>query len=86
MLDPNPEEIDLAQVVRELGPALAEYERSGFVRGRSAIRDWVARRFGASEAFAERLVDTMVARGFLRFERDLSGENEGVWRTSGGAY
>lgn len=64
----DPETVDLAAVARALDAAVPAPQREGVVVGRTALRDATARHLGCSDAMAERLVDTMVARGFLTFE------------------
>lgn len=76
----NVEEIDLAVVTEELRRRLPD-PLEGFVRGRTIARDAVATQLGCSELEAERLVDTMIGRGFLRFSGDAARATEGgVWR------
>lgn len=61
------EEIDLlalAQGLRDrFGPTLDQ----GYLTGRTIMRDAVAQQLGCSVYDAEQLVDTMEARGYLRF-------------------
>lgn len=60
----DPESIDLAALAahleRTVGTATA-----GAVVGRTRLRDEVVRHLGCSQLEGERLVDTMVGRGFL---------------------
>lgn len=65
----DPETVDLAAVARALDAAVPAPRREGAVVGRTALRDATARHLGCSDALAERIVDTMVARGFLVFEQ-----------------
>lgn len=68
----------LAQVVRRRceGPLI------GSITGRSIVRDIVADHLDCSMLEAEEIVDTMVARGFARLERDSEGRD--VWRVTKG--
>lgn len=69
----NPEEVDLAVLVDELRGALANGEGVvGYLRGKALMRDALVETRGYSALQAEELVDTLEARGFLRFEGDPS--------------
>lgn len=61
----DPESIDLAELVTELrarcGPCIEDV-----VVGRTLLRDEVARHLSCSMLEAEQLVDTLIARGFVR--------------------
>jgi hypothetical protein len=63
--DLDPEAIDLATltgVLRHIcGTSVA-----GAVMGRTRLRNEVSRRLGCSLLISETLVDTMIARGFIR--------------------
>ncbi len=67
------EEVDLASLTEalraRLGPAVVAEE----LPGRTAVRDVVADRLGCSMLEAEHIVDTLVARAFVRFERGRYG-------------
>jgi hypothetical protein len=72
----DPESIDLAELVSELR------ERCGHiiedvVVGRTLLRDEVASRLNCSMLEAEQLVDTLIARGFVR-QGALSDGREGL--------
>jgi hypothetical protein len=68
------EEIDLAALAAALERAFTgKGAPTGYVEGRTAIRDAVTEHLGCSELEAELLVDTMVSEGFLRFEGDPAG-------------
>jgi hypothetical protein len=85
-MDFDVEEVDLASLAAALQGALGDSPLEGYVRGRTVLRDAVAEHLGCSEAEAERLVETMVGRGFLRFEGDpASAEAGGARWTIGGA-
>ena len=66
------EQLDLSLVAAALQRAFGDVPPSGYVRGRTSIRDAVVAHLGCSVAEAEQLVDTMVGRGFLRFGGDPS--------------
>jgi hypothetical protein len=68
-MDPrfDPEAIDLASVRNALELGCGSFIE-GEVVGRTRLRDEVARHTGSSLLDAERIVDTMIARGFLRKE------------------
>jgi len=76
------EALDLSLVAAALQRAFAGAPPSGYVCGRTSIRDALATHLGCSQAEAERLVDTMVGRGFLRFEGDPSKVegNDAPWK------
>lgn len=76
----DPEMIDLAALARKLADVLRESSLEGAIVGRTLLRDAVAAQLRCSQLDAERLVDTMVGRGFLRFDRDASGASPGIWR------
>jgi hypothetical protein len=69
--------VDLAPLAA-LVSRLPTSAREGFVMGRTACKNAVAAHLACSEAEAELLVDTMVGRGLLRFEK--AGDGPGVWR------
>jgi hypothetical protein len=63
--DVNPERVDLAELVlmlrRTCGPSVV-----GAAVGRTRLRDEVTRHLGCSRLTGDRLVDTMIGRGFIR--------------------
>lgn len=67
------EEIDLAALAAALEVVFSAGIVIGYVQGRTAIRDAVVAHLSCSELEAEMLVDTMVSRGFLRFQGDPAG-------------
>jgi hypothetical protein len=71
------EAIDLGQLV-DLVHDVTEAPLAGEVVGRSLLRDIVADHLECSLLEAEELVDTMVAQGYARLERDQEGRE--VWR------
>jgi hypothetical protein len=66
------ENIDLAAVAAALSRLFEDSPPRGYVRGRTLLRDAVAKHLDCSIVDAERLIDTMVGRGFLRFDGDPS--------------
>jgi hypothetical protein len=64
------EEIDLAELTRMLRSRLAGSAPVGYLDGRTALRDAVAEQLECSELEAEEIVDTLVARGFVRYQGD----------------
>jgi hypothetical protein len=64
------EEVDLAVLVEALSSRFGRTPPSGYLGGRTALRDAVADELGCSDLEAEELVDTLVARGFVRYEGD----------------
>ena len=76
------EEIDLEKLA-EVVKRRSEGPLFGAITGRSIVRDIVAAHLGCSLLEAEQLVDTMVARGFARLERDDEGRQ--LWRMTKGA-
>lgn len=80
-MNPLPEEIDLAVLAASMVQAFAGSPPAGYVEGKTALRDWVVSRLDCSELEAEQIVDTMVARGFLRFTGDPGASlDDGVWQ------
>ena len=74
------EQTDLAGLARHLRDAFRGIAIEGFVVGRTRLRDATAEHLRCSQAEAERLVETMIARGLLAFERELDGAGPGGWR------
>lgn len=70
------EAVDLAALAAALRRSFEHAPPAGYVRGRTMLRDVVASHLGCSAAEAERLVETMAGRGFLRFEGDPSTVEE----------
>ena len=67
----DPEAVDLAEVARHLRAACGSFVE-GAVIGRTRLRDEVARQLECSQLASERLLDTMILRGFVK-ERRTSG-------------
>jgi hypothetical protein len=83
-VDPDIESIDLAALAAELAGAFGGAAPEGYLRGRTALRDAVAAHLGCSDLMAEDLVETMISRGWLRFDGDptLASEGGGRWAIS----
>jgi hypothetical protein len=74
------EEIDLADLSRLIVNNLGASSTEGFIVGRTLIRDAVFSVLECSELEAEQLVDTLISRGFVRFEADDAGAGgHGLW-------
>jgi len=77
----RPEEVDLADLAESLERELAGNTPVGYSEGKTALRDMVVSLLESSELEAEQVVDTMVARGFLRFTGDPTAPvDDGVWQ------
>jgi hypothetical protein len=82
----RPEDVDLADLADALDRELEGSTPAGYVEGKTALRDLVVGLLECSELEAEQVVDTMVARGFLRFSGDPSAPiDDGVWRVDANA-
>jgi hypothetical protein len=68
----DPESVDLAVLAAALDEAFSSAAPRGYVTGRTVFRDELVRRYRWSEAEAERIVETMIQRGFLRYEGDAT--------------
>ena len=68
------EDIDLAALVQTLRARFGDAQPRGFLEGRTALRDAAAAELDCSDLEAEDLVDTLVARGFVRYEGDPQAE------------
>jgi hypothetical protein len=64
------DDLDLRQLTTELKATLGPGEPIGYLRGKSLMRDVLVERRRFSELEAEELIDTLEARGFLRFLGD----------------
>lgn len=79
----NVEEIDLAELAAAVAQRCDAVALEGFVVGKTLLRDAVLSILACSELEAEQLVDTLVARGYLRFEADPGALGTGMWRIGG---
>lgn len=70
--------VDLSALAAQLAEVLGKSELGGPIVGRTVLRDAVVQALDCSQLQAEQLVDTMVGRNLLVFDREV-GE-AGVWR------
>jgi len=70
------DEIDLAALAEELRRFFYSDPPVGYLRGKTAFRDALVQAHGCSSTQAEELVDTLEARGFLRFGGDPNRRSE----------
>ncbi|MEP7121621.1 MAG: hypothetical protein ABJE95_11950 [Byssovorax sp.] len=79
------EQVDLAALAAGLSRTFQDSSPAGYIRGRTVIRDAVGAQLGCSEVEAERLVETMIGRGFLRFTGDPAAATAGdaIWSIGG---
>jgi hypothetical protein len=63
----DPESVDL-EVLKAVLRRVCGSSVAGAVMGRTRLRDEVTRHLGCSLLMGERLVDTMIGRGFIRQE------------------
>lgn len=76
----RPEDVDLADLAEDLVRELGGTAPAGYVEGKTNVRDIVVGLLACSELESEQVVDTMIARGFLRFTGDpLAPSDVGVW-------
>jgi len=66
----DPEAVDLAALTADLDRRVAAWRRVGLVLGRTAFRDAVLDALACSAVEAEQIVETLIARGFLRIGAD----------------
>jgi hypothetical protein len=64
------DDVDLAEVTALLRARFAGTAPVGYLDGRTALRDAVALELECSALEAEEIVDTLVSRGFVRYEGD----------------
>jgi hypothetical protein len=77
MTDLNP--TDFAALAAHLREVFRGVPVEGYVVGRTRLRAATAEHLKCSQAEAERLVETMIARGIIVFERALDGAGPGGW-------
>lgn len=70
------EDVDLARLAEDLRRYFWSDPPVGYLRGRTAFREAIVERLGCSEVEAETLVDTLEARGFLRFDGSPARRSE----------
>jgi hypothetical protein len=66
------EAVDLASVTEVMRQRIGTHLAQAELPGRTILRDAVAEHLGCSMLEAEGVVDTLVARGFVRMDRDPS--------------
>jgi len=64
------EDVDLAELTSAVRRRFAGAGPLGYLAGRTALRDAVSLELGCSDLEAETIVDTLVGRGFVRYEGD----------------
>lgn len=69
-----PEEIDLAELRSRLAQRFASLKPAGYVEGKGELRDAVRELLRCSDLEAEQLVDTLEARGLIRYDGDPENE------------
>lgn len=74
----DPESIDLAQLITQLRQAV-RLPIAGSLEGRTELRDATTRILECSQLEAEQLIDTLIARGFLKREQLEDGQV--IWRS-----
>lgn len=67
-MDFEPEEVDLEDLAEKLDQAFGSVPPIGYLPGRTVLRDAVVDQLCCSQLQAEEVVDTMVDRGFLRYQ------------------
>ena len=74
--------LDLARVTRQLRQQMGGELRSEYLRGKTDMRDAVIDILDCSALHAERVVDTLVARGFIRFRSHAANKagRHGSWK------
>jgi hypothetical protein len=75
------EEVDLAELTASLRTRLGGAAPVGYLDGRTVLRDAVAEELCASDLEAEEIVDTLVERGFVRYQGDPRAalDDASVW-------
>lgn len=77
----DPKAVDLAALAERLRERVSTFPISGYLIGKTWLRDAVASDLDCSLLEAERMVDTLVARGFLEYTGDPSeAASAGDWR------
>jgi hypothetical protein len=64
------EDIDLAALAEALQRTFEGHVPTGYLPGRTVFRDAVVEELECSQLEAEQLIDTMIGRGFLRYQGD----------------
>ena len=74
--------VDLVQVARALASAFGDRVPSGYLEGKTDLRDTLTTMCGCSELRAEELVDLLERYRFVEFDADPAdpeGADEGHW-------
>lgn len=80
MMPLDPESVDLAQLCQRLRRIFDGGAIEGYTDGRTAIRDALMEQMKCSALEAEDLVETMIGRGYLRFDGDpRHAAEDGCW-------
>ncbi len=75
-------QLDLVMLARALHSRLGTLSPSGYLEGKTALRDFVVEMLGDSLLDAEELIDLLEVYGFLEFDADPAdpeGAEEGHW-------
>ncbi len=76
----DPTSVDLSELCRRLQSSLSSRIIPGDeLVGKTTVRDRVVPLLDCSELEAERIVDTLVARGFMRFHEGPQEPLGGAW-------
>jgi hypothetical protein len=76
----DPTSVDLLTLTGNLARLLeAKVLRRGYLSGKTVLRDAVMSLLACSELEAEQIVDTLEARGFVRFREEPGAPDEGAW-------
>lgn len=81
--DFDPEAVDLAALANRLASTFETVLPEGAVVGRTKIRDVAMQMLQCSLLDAERVVDTMVARGLLSLRQDEAGMHRWLFPGAG---
>jgi hypothetical protein len=75
------EEVDLAELTAALRDRFAQAAPTGYVVGRTVLRDAVATMLSCSELEAEDIVDTLIVGGFVHYDGDpmTTADDERPW-------
>jgi hypothetical protein len=73
----NLEETDLGGIASDLRRSFADRPPTGYLLGKTAFRDAIVKKLDCSALEAEQVVDTMIARGFLRYQGSPSEAIDG---------
>lgn len=74
------ENLDLQELTQQLRTALGDAAPTGYLRGKSLMRNALVHERGFSELEAEELIDTLEWRGFLKYLGDPSEPSQATGR------